>query len=216
MEQLLFEIQTFKTWAMELSGDGMSSQLTGEWECNYPAWNAIYTAFSNVLSTIAVQDVQEDVRMELVYIIARDNECQWLIHEVIQYPQWLEALCQCSLERSDEPDAKWQLAYGLAKCPSSANAKAYVLRFVEDAHEYVSRRAFMALPVLFPEKIADYAPLFWDRDCYGMELQEYQRMAVLEALYQIQSPLLDCYMDKARQSKQAYLIDFSNQLRGQA
>ena len=62
-----------------------------------------------------------------------------------------------------------------------------ILDFAKDPNEYVSRRALLAMPALRPDCVEQFAPLFWERNCYSLELQEYQRIAVLVSLDAIHS-----------------------------
>lgn len=55
--------------------------------------------------------------------------------------------------------------------------KIWNLKYVSPK-EYVSRRALLAMPALRPDCVEQFAPLFWERNCYSLELQEYQRIAV--------------------------------------
>lgn len=48
----------------------------------------------------------------------------------------------------------------------------------------------MAMPGLRPDCVEKFATLFWKRDCYTAELQQYQRIAVLFSLDSIHSSLL--------------------------
>ena len=61
------------------------------------------------------------------------------------------------------------------------------------------------MPSIEPDKVAYYAELFWNRDLYAPELQEYQRMAALTVLHEVQSPLLDAYLEKAKVDGGKYL-----------
>jgi len=76
--------------------------------------------------------------------------------------------------------------------------KNLILVFAEDREEYVCRRALLAMPAIRPDKVECYAELFWNRKLYGDELQKYQKMAVLEALKKINSPLLSQYLEMAK------------------
>ena len=80
---------------------------------------------------------------------------------------------------SNESEAKWQFAAYLPECSCSQEVRDIILDFAKDPNEYVSRRALLAMPALRPDCVEQFAPLFWERNCYSPELQEYQRIAVL-------------------------------------
>ena len=214
MENLRSEILKFRTWQKDFYSGKPEYELNGEWECAYNGWDKIYTAFSHVLSAYLPQEAEHKLLSEMVYIIARDNESEWLIEETVPYDGWFALLCRCSL-KANEPDARWQFASRLAECGCNQEIKKLILRFVEDKNEYVSRRALLVLPNILPKQVEHYVLLFWDRDCFGTVLLEYQRMALLDALSTSSSPLLDTYLEKARQSGQPYLMHLAEKIKCQ-
>ena len=54
----------------------------------------------------------------------------------------------------------------------SQKVRDIILDFAKDPNEYVSRRALLAMPALRPDCVEQFAPLFWERNCYSPELQE--------------------------------------------
>ena len=87
-----------------------------------------------------------------------------------------------------------------------------VLDFAKDPDEYVSRRAFLAMPAMRPDCVEQFAPLFWERNCYSLELQEYQRIAVLASLDAIHSDLLPQYLERAKQDGRRYVLEHAERL----
>ena len=59
-----------------------------------------------------------------------------------------------------------------------------------------------------------FAPLFWERNCYSHELQEYQRIAVLVSLNAIHSGLLPQYLERAKQDGRKYLLEHAERIEG--
>ena len=57
-----------------------------------------------------------------------------------------------------------------------------------------------------------FAPLFWERNCYSPELQEYQRIAVLVSLDAIHSDLLPQYLERAKQDGRSYLLEHAKRI----
>ena len=55
---------------------------------------------------------------------------------------------------------------------------------------------------------------FWERNCYSLELQEYQRIAVLVSLDAIHSGLLPQYLEQAKQDGRRYLLEHAKRIEG--
>ena len=70
------------------------------------------------------------------------------------------------------------------------------------------------MPALRPDCVEQFAPLFWERNCYSPELQEYQRIAVLISLDAIHSDLLPQYLEWAKQDGQSYLLEHAKRIEG--
>ena len=64
------------------------------------------------------------------------------------------------------------------------------------------------------EPYVKFAPLFWERNCYSLELQEYQRIAVLVSLDAIHSGLLPQYLEQAKQDGRRYLLEHAKRIEG--
>lgn len=204
VEELLQNINEFRAW-QEARLTGQSAyEDSGEWETWYGGWPKINTAFSKVLQETEPETADKHLLDEMIYIIARDNECELLMEELAAHPKWFGLLCQHSL-RTDEVDARWQFAVYLPRCECGPEIKELILTFVEDPDEYVCRRALLAMQFIYPDKAAHYAELFWNRDLYDPILQEYQRMAALTVLHKVHSPLYDVYLEKAKADGRKYL-----------
>ena len=70
----------------------------------------------------------------------------------------------------------------------------------------------MAMPLVRPDKVDEYAKLFWEREIYEQGLKEYQKMAVLTALYETGSQLLPCYLREAKAGKEKYLSGWAEKI----
>jgi HEAT repeat protein len=131
------EVARFRAWDDALSNEGRSA----EWETYYENWGALYQACREYLNTPLNTWSDEGIQL-LLYAIARDNEGEIIIDELTQ--EQLVTLSAAALE-SAEMDAKWQLAMALGRYPLCAENDALLSRFVQDPHEYVRRRALLAL-----------------------------------------------------------------------
>ena len=212
-ERLLEQAIKFHQWQEATYPGKTSEELGGEWEVDYPYWNDTYSAFCHVLTQMDAETADSVLLDEMVYLIARDNEAEGFIQETTSHPQWFERLCRRAAA-SNESEAKWQFAAYLPECPCSQEVKDMILNFAKDPNEYVSRRALLAMPALRPDCVEQFAPLFWERNCYSPELQEYQRIAVLVSLDAIHSDLLPQYLEQAKQDGRRYLLEHAKRIEG--
>ena len=212
-ERLLEQAIKFHQWQEATYPGKTSEELGGEWEVDYPYWNDTYSAFCHVLTQMDAETADSVLLDEMVYLIARDNEAEGFIQETTSHPQWFECLCRRAAA-SNESEAKWQFAAYLPECTCSQEVKDMILDFAKDPDEYVSRRALLAMPAMRPDCVEQFAPLFWERNCYSLESQEYQRIAVLVSLDAIHSDLLPQYLERAKQDGRRYLLEHAERIEG--
>ena len=213
-ECLLAQARKFHQW-QEITYPGKTTEeIGGAWEVDYPAWNDIFDAFCHVLTQMDAETADSVLLDEMVYLIARDNEAEGFIQETTSHPKWFECLCRRAAA-SNENEAKWQFAAYLPECSCSQKVRDIILDFAKDPNEYVSRRALLAMPALRPDCVEQFAPLFWERNCYSPELQEYQRIAVLVSLDAIHSDLLPQYLEQAKQDGRRYLLEHAKRIEGE-
>ena len=212
-ERLLEQVGKFHQW-QEITYPGKTTEeIGGAWEVDYPAWNDIFDAFCHVLTQMDAEMADSILLDEMVYLIARANEAEGFIQETTSHPKWFECLCRRAAA-SNESEAKWQFAAYLPECSCSQEVRDIILDFAKDPNEYVSRRALLAMPALRPDCVEQFAPLFWERNCYSPELQEYQRIAVLVSLDAIHSDLLPQYLERAKQDGRSYLLEHAKRIEG--
>ena len=190
------EVEKFKAWAVTYP----LANKYGEWECAYDNWPELYTAAFHFLETSRPEAWTEVNSNDLLYVIARDNECEILIVKLAETPNVLIELSRIAI-LSQESDAKWQLADRLGSFDSrQAEAEALLLKFVVDENEYVRRRALLSLGTLKSTKAEELAVKAWAAN------HEYQRMAALSVLDAISSAKLPEYIEKAMQDGREYLV----------
>ena len=213
-ECLLEQAIKFHQWQEATYPGKTSEELGGEWEVDYPYWNDTYSAFCHVLTQTDAETADSVLLDKMVYLIARANEAEGFIQETTSHPKWFECLCRRAAT-SNENEAKWQFAAYLPECSCSQKVRDIILDFAKDPNEYVSRRALLAMPALRPDCVEQFAPLFWERNCYSPELQEYQRIAVLVSLDAIHSDLLPQYLEQAKQDGRRYLLEHAKRIEGE-
>ncbi|MFQ9353227.1 MAG: hypothetical protein ACLR3P_18110 [Hungatella sp.] len=212
-ERLLEQAEKFHQWQETTYPGKTTEEIGGAWEVDYPYWNDTYSAFCHVLTQKDAETADSVLLDEMVYLIAKDNEAEGFIQETTSHPQWFECLCRRAAA-SNESEAKWQFAAYLPECSCSQEVRDIILDFAKDPNEYVSRRALLAMPALRPDCVEQFAPLFWERNCYSPELQEYQRIAVLVSLDAIHSDLLPQYLERAKQDGRSYLLEHAKRIEG--
>lgn len=147
MTNLLFsEIKKFQNWALSYSNVPQNERL-GEWECDYPDWDKIYLAFNQFINNTDCNDWEENIKDQLLYIIARDNEAELLAETLSKYEEALITLAQQALIKAPT-NAKWQLAVQLKNLVNKTLAIQLLETFSKDDNEYVSKRAFAELKAL--------------------------------------------------------------------
>mgnify|MGYP000385182224 FL=1 len=212
-ECLLEQARKFHQWQETTYPGKTTEEIGGAWEVDYPAWNDIFDAFCHVLTQMDAEMADSFLLDEMVYLIARANEAEGFIQETTSHPKWFECLCRRATA-SNKNEAKWQFAAYLPECSCSQEVRDIILDFAKDPNEYVSRRALLAMPALRPDCVEQFAPLFWERNCYSPELQEYQRIAVLVSLDAMHSDLLPQYLERAKQDGRRYLLEHAKRIEG--
>lgn len=193
----------FRKWASGYPPDRRS----GEWGCDYPDWPSIYAAVTDVLSREdALAHLGESGVESILYLLARDNECETIAGALAKQPEILGAFAHAAL-RTGESDAKWQIAHLLGEVPTPHHdAEALLVEFVEDDDEYVRRRALLALGQMKSPRTETLAQKAWDS---GLE---YQRVAALRALKACGSPLLPAFLQAAMEDGRQYLVQNAREI----
>jgi hypothetical protein len=196
------EIQKFKDWASQYP----KGQRYGEWECDYDFWAYLYDTFIGFIENSDYKEWSVKDKNDLLYVIARDNEAQYLSSEISKIPHRLLLLAKAALN-SNEVDAKWQLAEELGEVQElHKEAEECLLSFVKDSEEYVSRIALMALANLSSLHTEELCVKAWETG------HEYQRIAVLESLKRVSSNKLSEYLVLAIEDGRKYLVNYASKI----
>lgn len=189
-------IQRFKDWASNYP----IAERTGEWECGYPDWAEIYTAFASFVEQNDHRQWSPTDTQNVLYIIARDNEAERLIDEVEKQEGRLIYIAEAAVKYG-ERDAKWQIASRLCEAEVDIEvAETHLLEFLKDTDEYVRRRALLALAQTGSRQTEMWANIAWKTG------HEYQRIAALNALHQVSSSRLEEFVELAKQDGRTYLV----------
>jgi HEAT repeat protein len=131
------EIGKFTAWGISTKHDA------AEWETYYDHWQNLYNAVKQLLAADPDATLAADEIQDLLYVLARDNECETVLEILGKYPIIGLQLAKAATQSSD-PDARWQAAVLLGRIRTQP-AIELLKRFTEDTEEYVRVRARMAL-----------------------------------------------------------------------
>jgi hypothetical protein len=195
-------IAEFKAWARDFPG----REKSGEWECAFEQWPRVHAAVGSYLDACPPRQWTGEVVDLLLYILARDNEIEWVKKQLIKRPAHLLTLAKTGVT-STERDARWQIADALGDAGFSATeAEPVLLQFARDDDEYVNRRALLALGRRRCPAAEALAHRAWETG------HEHQRMAALDVLSSLNSPTLPAYLDRARDDGREYLVNFASEI----
>jgi HEAT repeat protein len=208
MKHRLFEeIERFKTWSRQLD-QTPEDERTGTWERAYAHWNAVDAAFLDFVNKSNPEDWTGEVAEALLYLIARDHASEIFADLVAAQPDKLQLLARQAVD-AKSPAGKWQLVVRLPELGDPALAESLLLRFINDPDEYVRRRTLQTLAVIGSGRTEHYCEKAWQR---ADPRQPDQRIAVLEALFKINSSKLPQYLQAARQDGSPDLVKYAEDI----
>lgn len=207
--ELHIKVNAFRSWAKTNYPQMTEETDNGEW-CFCDEFYEMTSCASRIIQKYPAAGATEQIIDDLLYVIARDNECEALIDELNAYHDWFSLLCRYSL-KSPYTNDKWQFVKNLCHYGGNVNIHELVYDFLDAGDEYTERMALQALADIYPEKAEEYAVLFWHRGKY--EYDEYQKIMALHVLYQIRSPKLPDYLELAEHSNYKYLKMNAHELR---
>ena len=203
MTNIFTEIEKFKKWA-EAYSDIHQDERGGEWECDYSDWPIIWTEFEAFLNDSHYKNWTDKEINNLLYIIARDNECNSIIELLSEKPKTLEFIAKEGLNFSSH-DTKWQIVEMLYKLDNKSEAEQLLEQYIKQNIEYVSRMAIKSLGLLKSSLTEKYCEQAWNWN-QDDPMSEYQRMMALTVLFEYESPLTPKYIDLAKEDGREFLV----------
>jgi hypothetical protein len=194
--RLYVEVDKFKAWA---EAEYPTEPRYGEWECDYPTWDDLYTAYVGFLDAFSPTEWDRTDTDAILYGLARDNEAQKLQFELEQRPQSLTALARYALSTPCDYHARWQLADALKTVEPSVS-EGLLQAYFRDSHEYVRRIALLSLGRIGSRSVERLAPEAWATG------DQYQRICALSALADIGSEMLPKYIAMAMEDGRDHLV----------
>ncbi|WP_338791885.1 hypothetical protein [Bernardetia sp. MNP-M8] len=203
MRKIFNEIEKFKKWADAYS-DIPQDERGGEWECDYSDWTIIWTEFETFLNDSHYSNWTDEDINNILYIIARDNECNSIVELISEQPATFEFIAKKGLGFNSN-DAKWQIVELLYKLDDQIKAESLTEKYLLQNIEYVSRMAIKTLGKLKSRLTEEYCEKAWDWK-KSDPMSEYQRMMALTVLFEFGSDLTMKYIDLAKEDGREYLV----------
>jgi hypothetical protein len=187
------EIKKFRTWAKKYP----LYKRNGEWECDYHKWGDIRSAFDEWLAKTEHLSDSKEID-DVLYIIARDNECEALIKKLAKNQNLSLQLAKSSVNTL-HTDAKWQLAKVIATFDLD-EIDALLFNLSIDRSDYAQRICMMESA----KRKSKYTKEMIEWSWFAHE--EHQKISALWSLYWINDPDLAHYLKKAKESNLQYLM----------
>ncbi|MDO3410922.1 hypothetical protein QWJ34_14215 [Saccharibacillus sp. CPCC 101409] len=205
-------LQSLETRLSEYTGDFLQwaggQKRIGEWETDYPEWDSIDALLEQLVRSTDFTRWSWRTVNNILYLVARDNECERLIDTLTGNPEAFICLAREGLRYPDD-DARWQFAHHLSDIAGEyPEAEPIMLDYCTDTSEYVKRRALLALGYVKSVHAEAKAIEAWHSNL------EYQKMAALETLYQVRSPQLDAYLEFGLNDKFKYVRENAERIKG--
>ncbi|SLJ96938.1 MULTISPECIES: hypothetical protein [unclassified Paenibacillus] len=119
-----------------------------EWETNYSNWSLLISLVFSLIETTEYTEWDQNTLNNLLYLIARDNECETIIDKLSERSSSFLFLAEEALRYSDN-DARWQFAHYLIQVKDQETKVIELIKkYSEDYVEYVRRRALAALEII--------------------------------------------------------------------
>lgn len=156
------ELASFWEWA-HMTPDTYNEQRgLGEWEAEYPGWEALHKAANEALEQLSLE-FNHDLAQLLVYALAIDNEAGVVLRSI---EEKLESPLRFVRKAvfSDQPQARWQMAELLGNVEVEGREK-MLLQLIDSEDKYVKRRALLSLNKVNRAKAVELAqPYVRDAD----------------------------------------------------
>lgn len=200
----------FKKWAHNNYPQWSEEDDNGEWEPGSYEFKEMCSNILKIIEDTSCLEATDEMIDDILFGIARDNECGVIIDVLLDYPEWYSILCKKSLQ-TNYINAKWQFAENLKDYTGSDGLWETIFKFLDAGDEYTERLALMSLAHIYPDEAEKYAIDFWHRNKF--ENDEYQKIMVLHVLYKIRSSRLEHYLDLAEHSEYEWLKENAKEIR---
>ncbi|GLI08859.1 hypothetical protein YDYSG_48910 [Paenibacillus tyrfis] len=100
-EELKIEVSNFLNWSKSFEYD------ENEWEIGYPHWFRVFALIGKLLSSYKFIELTPEVKENIFYLLARDNEVEEIAALLSEYPDYIISLAKEGLDYHDY-EARWQ------------------------------------------------------------------------------------------------------------
>jgi len=152
------ELSKFWEWANMTPDTYIENRGLGEWEVEYPGWDALYKE-ANVALEQLNKEFNHDLAQQLVYALAIDNEAGVVLKSVEEKLENKLRFMRKAIF-SNQPQAKWQAAEVLGNAEVEDREKLLVNLITRDNDKYVKRRALLSLSKVNHAKAVELARTF--------------------------------------------------------
>lgn len=194
--------------------DWSESHDNSEWEIGLDEFDDMCNVIFEIIKVTSCGEATEQMLDDILFGIARDNECSRIVEMLSDYPEWYACLCRKVLS-TVYINAKWQFAESLKDYNGKDEIRELIFDFLQVDDEYTQRLALQSLAYVYPDKAEEYAIEFWWRDKYKDDAyaSEYQKIMALHVLHIIHSAELEKYLDLADKSEYYYLKENARNIR---
>ena len=203
-------VTRFREWAKKTYPHITEYNDNGQLWPSTDEYQDMMVCILNVLKNTSPEDADDITVDDILYGIARDDECSVIMDDLEGLPQWFSLLCRKSVD-TGYINAQWQFAYSIGEYEGDDDLTDVLERFISCGHEYTERMALRSMAKVCPEKAEEYAVKFFERDIYDAD--EYQKMMALEVLYETGSDRLMHYLGIAERSSYEHLKSSAAEIR---
>jgi hypothetical protein len=201
------EVMKFRAWA-----EARTAERHLWWETDYPGWGEAWDVVEDFLRTTSIVGARPEAIADLLYLLARDHECQFIAQNIAALRPREELFVLAEHARvAGESDARWQLAVQLdAVFPAyDVRVERVLLDFVRDDEEYVRRRCLMELGRRRSPEAERLALAAWDEVHDDLPSA---RMTALEVLAQVGSTHLPARLAEAAADPNQHLAELARRM----
>jgi len=180
-EEFESEVKKFRLWAPA------HKDSYGEWEEDYDNWPQLVSAAEVLINSGLYNNPDQALTDDILYAIARDNECGRISDILEDNLELLEHLATHAVN-CNEWHAKWQLAVLVGES-TLKNTAELIRPYLSDNEEYVRRRSLIAITPHSPDE-AEIIAIKQISDEY-----EYTRIVSIHVLFEVNSTKLKYYLD---------------------
>lgn len=158
MKILEKELDLFWEWSKTTPEKYAVQRKPGEWETDYPNWDAIYEATEYTLDHISSD---ADIKFEIDQILtamAIDNEVENILLLLETKTKIIDEVILHGCKHI-QPQARWQIAELIKRTHSNKHIEILIDMILNDNDNYVKRRALVSLIELDIRKAKKYAKI---------------------------------------------------------